>query len=49
MKKALKDKKIKEGGDKLPDPPDEVHLPKKGSKHGPVDVYNKKVKETAKK
>lgn len=47
MKKALKDKKIKEGGEKLPDPPDEVHLPKKGSKHGPVDVYNKKVKETA--
>jgi hypothetical protein len=47
MKKALKDKKVKEGGEKLPDPPDEVHLPKKGSKHGPVDVYNKKVKEGA--
>jgi len=47
MKKALKDKKIKEGGEKLPSPPDEVHLPKKGSKHGPIDVYNKKVKEGA--
>ena len=45
MKKALKDKKIKEGGEKLPDPPDEVHLSKKGSKHGPVDVYKKKTNE----
>ena len=48
MKKALKDKKIKEGGDKLPSPPDEVHLPKKGSKHGPVDVYRKKTNEMSK-
>lgn len=48
MKKALKDKKIKEGGGKLPDPPDEVHLSKKGSKHGPVDVYKKKTNETLK-
>ena len=29
-------------GDQLPAPPDEVHLPKKGSKHGPVDVYRPK-------
>jgi len=28
-------------GNQLPSPPDEVHLPKKGSKHGPVDVYKK--------
>jgi hypothetical protein len=35
-------KKLKEVGDKLPAPPDEVHLPKKGSKHGPVDVYRPK-------
>jgi len=28
-------------GNQLPAPPDEVHLPKKGSKHGPVDVYKK--------
>jgi hypothetical protein len=32
-------------GDQLPSPPDEVHLPKKGSKHGPVDVYRKKTDE----
>ena len=31
-------KKMNEGN-QLPAPPDEVHLPKKGSKHGPVDVY----------
>lgn len=38
-------KKLGEAGDKLPAPPDEVHLPKKGSKHGPVDVYRKKTNE----
>jgi hypothetical protein len=38
-------KKIKEGGEQLPSPPDEVHLPKKGSKNGPVDVYRKKTNE----
>jgi hypothetical protein len=32
-------------GNQLPAPPDEVHLPKKGSKHGPVDVYRKKTDE----
>ena len=32
-------------GEQLPAPPDEVHLPKKGSKHGPVDVYRKKTDE----
>ena len=32
-------------GNQLPSPPDEVHLPKKGSKHGPVDVYRKKTDE----
>jgi hypothetical protein len=36
----LKEQLYKEG-DQLPAPPDEVHLPKKGSKHGPVDVYKK--------
>lgn len=34
-------------GDQLPSPPDEVHLPKKGSKHGPVDVYKKPKNEGA--
>jgi len=40
--KAYKNKKKSmEEGNQLPAPPDEVHLPKKGSKHGPVDVYKK--------
>lgn len=38
-------KESRKGVDKLPDPPDEVHLSKKGSKHGPVDVYKKKTNE----
>ena len=37
-------KKMNEGN-QLPAPPDEVHLPKKGSKHGPVDVYKPKKNE----
>ena len=41
---AAKGKKLGEA-DQLPSPPDEVHLPKKGSKHGPVDVYRKKTDE----
>jgi hypothetical protein len=40
--KAYKNKKKSmDEGEQLPAPPDEVHLPKKGSKHGPVDVYKK--------
>jgi hypothetical protein len=45
---AMLDKAVKgpmDEGDQLPSPPDEVHLPKKGSKHGPVDVYRKKTDE----
>jgi hypothetical protein len=41
---AMLDKAVKgpmDEGNQLPSPPDEVHLPKKGSKHGPVDVYKK--------
>jgi hypothetical protein len=41
---AMLDKAVKGPigeGNQLPSPPDEVHLPKKGSKHGPVDVYKK--------
>ena len=38
-------KKMNEGGEQLPSPPSEVHLPKKGSKHGPVDVYKPKKNE----
>jgi len=41
---AMLDKAVKgpmSEGNQLPSPPDEVHLPKKGSKHGPVDVYKK--------
>ena len=40
--KAYKNKKKSmDEGNQLPSPPDEVHLPKKGSKHGPVEVYKK--------
>jgi hypothetical protein len=40
--KAYKNKKKSmDEGEQLPAPPDEVHLPKPGSKHGPVDVYKK--------
>jgi hypothetical protein len=48
--KSFKGKSIKhkmDEGDQLPSPPDEVHLPKKGSKHGPVDVYKKPKNEGA--
>jgi hypothetical protein len=41
---AMLDKAVKgpmDEGNQLPSPPDEVHLPKKGSKHGPVEVYKK--------
>lgn len=41
--KANKNEGTTEPKDKLPDPPDEVHFPKKG-KHGPVDVYYPKKK-----
>ena len=45
QKAAAAGKKLGEAGSQLPAPPDEVHLPKKGSKHGPVDVYKPKKNE----